>query len=217
MKRPGVGEDLAFEFEPFALREHRHAVIGDGAAEQNHVARPRIGGGDRDTRPAPGRCRSWSRRACRPSARLTTFVSPVTIATPAAAAAVDMASTTRDSSSISKPFLDDESRREAHGNRATHGEVVDRAIDRELADIAAREKERSDHEGIGRKGDAGRADFDDGLVVEFTQQRIVESGEKQVANQLRGQSSAAAVAHDDGLMLRQRKRAGKRKRLAGTA
>ena len=60
----------------------------------------------------------------------------------------------------------------------------------------------------------GALDVEHRLVVELAQERIVERGQEQVADQLRGEPAAAAVAHDDGLMLRQRQRAGECERLA---
>ena len=46
MQRLRVGEDLAFELQAFALREHRHSVVGDRAAQQDDVAGPRVRRGD---------------------------------------------------------------------------------------------------------------------------------------------------------------------------
>ena len=38
--------------------------------------------------------------------------------------------------------------------RAAHREIVDRAVDREFADVTAREKDRTNHVGIGAESDA---------------------------------------------------------------
>ena len=51
------------------------------------------------------------------------------------------------------------------------------------------------------------SDVEHRLVVQLAQQRIIERRQEQVADQLRGEPSAAAVAHHDGLVLRQRQRA----------
>ena len=132
-----------------AAREHdRGAVLADRAGEQDPVA-------------GRARARSAARGSRRPSPvvvmyipsawpRSTTFVSPPTIATPAASAArgdrVDLGAQRR-------PRRRPSSRIRLSGQRErlrpAHREVVDRAVDRELADRAAREAQRLDHERVG--------------------------------------------------------------------
>ena len=69
--------------------------------------------------------------------RPTTLVSPVTIGTPARAAARRADSTTRLEIGQREPLLEDEGQRQRQRARAAHREIVDRAVDRELADVAA--------------------------------------------------------------------------------
>ena len=83
--------------------------------------------------------------------RSTTFVSPATISTPAVRAACAIASTSALSCSRFETLLEDQREAERERPRAGHGQVVDRPVDRELADRAAREAQRLDHVGVGRE------------------------------------------------------------------
>jgi hypothetical protein len=55
-------------------------------------------------------------------------------------------------------------------------QIVHGTVHRERSDIAAGEKQRLDDERIGREGQAGAADFDDGLVVHPVENGIREHG-----------------------------------------
>ena len=118
-----------------------------------------------------------------------------------------MESTTRASVSIGKTLFHDEGGGQEQGTRAAHGEIIDGAVDGQLADIAAGEEERRDHERIRREGQARAAGGEDGLIVELAQVRVIEGGQKQLVDQLRGQLAAAAMAHDDVLAIGDGRRA----------
>ena len=62
-------------------------------------------------------------------------------------------------------FFEDEARGEIERLGAGHRQVVDRAIDGQLADVAAGEQERPDHEGIGRQGQSAAGDIHDRAIV----------------------------------------------------
>ena len=93
-----------------------------------------------------------------PLPRPTTLVSPVTIGTPARAAArarrLDHAAQVGERQAL----LEDEGERQRERPRAADREVVDRAVDRELADVAAGEEDRRDDVGVGGEGDARAVD-----------------------------------------------------------
>ena len=78
-----------------------------------------------------------------PLPRPTTFVSPVTIRTPARSAACRADSTTRRRSPSGQPLLEDEGERQRERLRAADGEVVHRAVHGQLADVAAGEEDRA--------------------------------------------------------------------------
>ena len=52
-------------------------------------------------------------------------------------------------------FFNDKPGRQEQGPGPAHGQVVDRAVDGQVADVAAGEKKRSYHKGVGGKGVAG--------------------------------------------------------------
>jgi hypothetical protein len=93
---------------------------------------------------------------------------------------------------------------------AAHRQIVYRAVYRQPPDVAPRKKQGRDDKGIGRKSDAGRADVEHRLIIEFAQRGIIESRQEELANQLRGQPPSTAMAEHDGLMLADRQRTRKR-------
>ncbi len=132
-----------------------------------------------------------------PLPRSTTLVSPVTMVTPAAAAASAMEAATRRRSFDGKAFFDDESGAQIERRGAAHGQIVYRAMDRERADVAAGKEQRLHHERIGSEGQSHAADFENRLVVQAVEHRIREQRQKDVAQQVRAQSPAAAMAEHD--------------------
>ena len=109
--------------------------------------------------------------------RGTTLVSPVTTLTPAASAArrieLDHAAEHGDV----EPLLEDERRRHGQRHRAADGEVVDGAVDGQLADVAPREEERADHEAVGGHGQPRPLEPGDAqhrLVAELGEHGVVE-------------------------------------------
>jgi hypothetical protein len=111
-------------------------------------------------------------------------------------------------------LLQDERRRQVQRRRARHGQVVDRAVDRQIADRAAREEHRLDHERVGGERDPGVPGRHDRAVTQFVPTgfgggagRAVPRQE-QVLDQLAGHRAAAAVSHHDGRGVAQRDRAG---------
>ena len=70
----------------------------------------------------------------------TTFVSPVTIATPAAAAASAIDAAIRRRTSVGKSLFENESRAQEQWPRAAHREIVHRTVHRQRSNVAARKK-----------------------------------------------------------------------------
>ena len=86
-----------------------------------------------------------------PWPRSTTFVSPATISTPAASAAVGDRLDLGPQLVGRQALLEDQREAERERPRAGHREVVDGAVHRELADRAAGEADRLDDEAVGRQ------------------------------------------------------------------
>ena len=84
-----------------------------------------------------------------PLPRFTTFVSPVTSSTPASFVAALIDLTTRYRSSVANPSSKNKCRGNVERLRSAHGQVVNRAVNGQIADIAAGKKNRRNHERIG--------------------------------------------------------------------
>ena len=71
----------------------------------------------------------------------------------------------------------------------------------EAADIAAGKEDRGDDKGVGGEGEAGAADGDHSLIVEFVEHGIAKGGEKHFIDEVGGELAAAAMAEHDLRML----------------
>ena len=96
------------------------------------------------------------------------------------------------------PFLDDRGAGEIERDCAPDREVVDRAADRELPDVAAGKDERIDDEGIGGEGKPVAAPREIGeieprLILERGEQGIVEGSHEHVVDQVLHRLAAAAM------------------------
>ena len=116
-------------------------------------------------------------------------------------------------------LLEDEAGAESDRFRSRHRDVVDGAVDRQVADAAAGEEQRSDHVGVGGEGqtsatgvvehELGRIEQLLGLagVGAVGAIRRPERREEQVLDQLGRQATAATVAEHDPVVVPQRQRA----------
>ena len=148
----------ALELQALAHRHDRDAVPADVSAQQNRVARPAR---------CAGRCVSRCSTTPMPAVLMnipsplplsTTLVSPVTSWTPAACRRRRMDASTALQGLHRQAFFQDERRAQIQRPRAAHRQVVDRAVDRQRADVAAGEEQWPDHIGIGGEGQPRAAD-----------------------------------------------------------
>ena len=116
-----------------------------------------------------------------PLPRSTTLVSPVTIGTPAPPRGRPHGLHDAPQVVHGQALLEDEAGRQGQRPRPAHGQVVDRAVHRQRADVAAREEERADHEGVGGEGQAAAGHVEHGAVVARVQRRVAERGQEHVA------------------------------------
>ena len=144
-----------------AAREHdRRAVVADRARDDDAVARAQARRRQRCARvdgARPRRCRGTSgrrARARRPWCRRRRSRRRP----PRRRAAI--ASTSARRTSAGEALLEHHREAERQRPRAGDGEVVDRAVDRQLADRAAGEADRLDDEAVGRQRDVDAADRD---------------------------------------------------------
>ena len=103
-------------------------------------------------------------------------------------------------------LLDDESRRQSEGLSTAAGEVVDGAVDGEVADVAAGEEQRVDHVGVGGQRDPPAVGLQHRRIPRRAAGRA-EGRQEEVLDQFFGEDASPAVAHDDALGLAQRHRA----------
>jgi len=113
-----------------------------------------------------------------------------------------------------QPLFQDEGGGEGKRPGPAHRQIVDRAVDRQLADRAPGEDERLDDVGVGREGEPAAVgeqagDVEDGRVAELLKDGIAEGGQKNVLEEILRQRPAPAVAHHDLRPVPQRCRAGK--------
>ena len=157
--------------------------------------------------------KTWS-----PLPRSTTLVSPVTSATPASSHAARIEATIRLRSASGSPSSRMNAADRKSGVGAADGQVVDRAVDRQPADVAAREEERPDDERIGREGDprapSRRSSPPSRTVAWSSSARehvVAERRHEEPLDQLGRQPAAAAVPEHDPVVPRLRQRAGCRR------
>lgn len=109
-------------------------------------------------------------------------------------------------------LFEDEGGREIERHRPAHRQIVDRAVDGELADRAAGKLERPHDEGIGREsepaagGVAGQ--IEDGRVAEPLEHRVAEGRQEEMLDQVAESAPAAAMTDHDLRPIPQRGRAG---------
>ena len=128
----------------------------------------------------------------------TTFVSPVTSATPTAPAGLGHRGHDALEVAHREALLEEVAGAQEEGLRPAHGEVVDRAVDGQRADVAAGEEGRLHHEGVGGEGQPLAPDGDDGAVAERLEVRVAEGGREERLDEARGLPAPAAVGelHD---------------------
>ena len=182
-QRAGVRLDLGLELELVARQHDRRAVLADRARDEDPVAGPQRAGGELgarvDARPTPV-VQTYISSAW---PRSTTLVSPVTICTPAASAArgdrLDLGAQLVGGEAL----LEHQRQAQRERARARHREVVDGAVHRQLADRAAREADRPDHEAVGGQREPRAVDGHRAGVAELASASFSKAGSQQALDQ----------------------------------
>ena len=171
-QRGAIALQRPLEAEPLADRHDGHAVPAEVAAEEDRIA-------GRDAARAKSRRPAGTQpmpavlmKMPSPLPRSTTLVSPVTIRTPASRAASAIEATTRRSVSIGSPSSRMKPALRYSRLRPGHRQVVDRAVDGQLADVAAGEEQRTDDEGVGGEGQPSAGHVQHGAVVRRVFRRV---------------------------------------------
>ena len=202
VERLRVRSDLHFEPESLPDAHDRHAVQADRAREDDGVAGSRVVGGKIDALRQHADPRGVDEDAVRRSPPDDLRVAGDDRD---AGGVRGMGGGLRDAAQLveGEPLLDDVRERQRDRPGAHHREVVDRAVDRELADIATGEFERRDDEGVRRKGQPLATDGEHGGVVQRPAgRRYAECRRDEVAHERRRQLATGAVTEHDALGLR---------------
>ena len=194
MKGGGVGVDLGAETQVLPLGHDGHAVVAQGAAQEDGVPRPGSVAGDLDALRHHAQAGGGDEDAVR-------------------LAALDdlgVARHHRHSRLVGGPrhalhqprqigqgeaFLQDEARGQVQGPGAGHGDVVDGAMHRQAADVAAREEQRRDDMPVRAHHQAPRRRQEHRLIVALAQQFIVQVALKEVDDELGHGPPAATMGH----------------------
>ncbi len=138
----------------------------------------------------------------------TTLVSAQTMRAPLARQAEAMEARIFSKAATGEALLDDEADGEVERLGAHDRHVVDRAADRQPADVAAREEQGLDHEAVGGEHLAGQA----GGVVHLQQQRVAQVALEHAPGQLGAAAAAAAVGQQHLIHRSPRRRSSPRRR-----
>ena len=199
MDRSRVALQVDFELKVSARHHHGHAVVADRARYEHAVARPRTvrakldaGGNDAD----PGR--RDVQAVGRPA------LDDLRVAGRDRYAGGKRRSRHRcgDAAQVGnrETFLDDEAGRERDRPRARHREIVDRPVDREVADVAAGEEDRLDDVGVGREGEPHAVHVEQRRVAERREQRIVELRDEQLFDKGSCRLAARTMSERDDVL-----------------
>ena len=90
-------------------------------------------------------------------------------------------------------FFDDERGAQKERLGSSHGEIVDRAVNRERSDVTARKKQWLDDVGIGGECQSAAVDLNRSLIVETRENRVMERRKKNIVQQFRAELAAAPV------------------------
>src|ERR1035438_3297453 len=207
MQSGRVALDARFKLQPFALRQDGDPVVADVAAKQHAVARPGLVRGQADAGPHdpdPGGIDE------QPIAAALVHHLGIARHDRNARALRRRTHGLRDGTQRlhRQAFLQDERRAQTHRICAAYREIVDGAVYSQRPNIAAGKKERLHHVGIGGEGQPRAGGFHDGLIVHAAKRGIRECREEDIAQQLRAELPAAAVAEQDLIALSNRQGAG---------
>ncbi len=100
-----------------------------------------------------------------------------------------------------KALFEDEAGGKMQRPRACHRQIVDRAMHRQRADVAAGKEQRRDDIAVGGHGEAPGGRVEHRLVVALRQQIVVERVAENFADELRHGAAAGAVGQIDPAVL----------------
>ena len=199
VQRGGVRLDVRLDVQLAAGQHDRDAVVADRAGHDDRVSRP----GQRD--PELGRILGDQAD----SGRVDVAAVGLALLHHLGVAGDDLDAGRRggrlhrlgdaDQVGDSEALLEDEPGRQVQRGGAGHRQVVDGAVDGEVADVAAGEEQRRDDVGIGGEREPGAGDVQPGRVLELLEPGVAERVEEHGLDQGLGRLAARAVRHRDAL------------------
>ena len=206
-KAAGIAFDGRVEADVLTLRQNGNSVIAEIATEQDQVAGTSVGGGE-----LYPRAHASDPGGIDEDAVAAALLDHLGVARYDLDARRFGGLTHRSGDARQhvdgQSLFDDERGGKEERFGAAHGEIVDRAVNRERADVAAAEEERLDDEAVRRKGETLGAHLQHRLVVQPSQDGTAEHGKKDLAQEIRTEFAARSVAEQDAVLGRERSWAG---------
>lgn len=196
VQRRTVGPELGLEPELGALGHDRDAVVAERTGGQDHITRPGAAGADLDLLGHEADAGRGDEQAV----ALAAFQHPGVAGDDGDPGLEDGASHRAGELCQEveiEALFEDEGGRQVQRPGAGHGQIVGRAVDGERADVAAREDQGGDHEGVGRHPDPPGRQRQDRLIVASVEPGIGESGAEELLDALARRPPAGAVHHLD--------------------
>ena len=199
----GIALEVGLELEVAAGDEHGHPVVGERAGDEHAVAREHSPGAELD---ALGNEADPGRRDVDAVALAALDDLRVARCDHHAGASCGRSHRGGDPPQVrdGEALFDDEAGREGEWPRSRHGEVVDGAVDGELADVSTGEEERLDDVGIGGEREPPAVEVDHRGVAEQIEERIAELLEEEAFDEVACRLSARTVGEVDELVAKLR-------------
>ncbi len=191
-----IRQYFGFEGEVLALRKHGDAVVAKRAADQDRIAGRGAVAGDVHARRHNANPRGGNENAVA-LALLDNLGVAGDDGDAGGAGSVRHAGNDAFEIAERKAFLQHEGGGKVKRPRPGHGHVVDGAMHRKRADIAARKEQGRDDMRVGAHDHAAGRDLEGGLVVGLGKPLIVEMAVEERADQLGGRPAARAMRHLD--------------------
>ena len=196
MKGGAVRQDLGFELKVLAFRQHRDAVIAKRAADEDRVAG--AGSVSRDVDAFRHDADAGRRDE---NAVAFAFLDHLRVTRDDGRARLAGGSRHAGDDAVEigqrEPLLQHEGCGEIERARAGHGHVVDRAMDRERADVSAGKEQGRDDMRVGCHDETPCANVEGGLIVALGEVGVAEMAMEEIADEFGGGPPPAAMDHFD--------------------
>ena len=196
VKGGAVRQDLGFELKVLAFRQHRDAVIAKRAADEDRVA-----GAGSVSRDVDAFRHDADAGRGDENAVAFAFLDHLRVTRDDGRACLAGGSRHAGDDAVEigerEPLFQHEGCGEIERARARHGHVVDRAMDRERADVAAGKEQRRDDMRVGGHDETPCCHVEGGLIVALGEVGVAEMAMEEIADEFGGGPPPAAMDHFD--------------------